>query len=76
VERCWRLPQGGGVGTCLDCADSPKPRLETDLADPTSLYASCKLAHGWSAVSARQARAELMWARPSACTDPASILRV
>jgi nucleoside-diphosphate-sugar epimerase len=53
-----------GVGTCLEYADLPRPRLETDPLDPKSLYARCK--HSVHLVLAelfRQNGASLAWAR-------------
>jgi nucleoside-diphosphate-sugar epimerase len=53
-----------GVGTCLEYADLPRPRLETDPLDPKSLYARCK--HSARLVLAelfRQSGASLAWAR-------------
>lgn len=54
-----------GVGTCLEYGSSDRPRSESDLTDPTSLYASCKLA-AWLVCGAlaRQWGAEVAWARP------------
>ncbi len=53
-----------GVGTCLEYADLPRPRLETDPLDPKSLYARCKhAAHLVLAELFRQSGASLAWAR-------------
>jgi nucleoside-diphosphate-sugar epimerase len=53
-----------GVGTCLEYADLPRPRLETDPLEPKSLYARCKhAAHLVLAELFRQSGASLAWAR-------------
>ncbi len=53
-----------GVGTCLEYAIAHRPVVESDAADPGSLYASAKLG-AWLVVRAlaAQAGAEVAWAR-------------
>lgn len=53
-----------GVGTCLEYANLPRPRGETDPLDPKSLYARAKrAAHLVLAELFKQQGARLVWAR-------------
>jgi len=57
-------PRFLGVGTCLEYAELPRPRSESDPLDPKSLYARCK--HAAQVVLAelfRESGASLAWAR-------------
>jgi dTDP-6-deoxy-L-talose 4-dehydrogenase (NAD+) len=57
-------PRLVGAGTCLEYADLPRPRTETDATDPDSLYARCKhAAHVVLEELARQRGTSLVWAR-------------
>lgn len=52
------------AGSCVEYADSDRPRLETDAADPSTLYGACKHA-AWTVTRALAASrdAEVAWAR-------------
>jgi len=52
------------AGTCLEYADLPRARLETDPVAPASVYASCKHS-AWLVADAlsRRAGANLVWGR-------------